>query len=83
MIRTRLQNDLKRIFNQLKKTIIWVTHDMAEAAFFGHEIVLMKDGRVVQQGPLAQLLENPSDTFVTEFILAQRPPEELVRWQRR
>lgn len=80
MIRARLQQDLKRIFNQLKKTILWITHDMAEAAFFGHEIVLMREGRVVQQGPVERLLRQPAEPFVTEFILAQRPPKELMEW---
>ncbi|MBI4064463.1 MAG: ATP-binding cassette domain-containing protein [Elusimicrobia bacterium] len=79
LIRARLQCDLKKVFNSLKtkKTIVLVTHDVAEAAFFGHQILLMKEGRVIQQGSAQELLHSPSDPFVTEFIRAQRPPIEL------
>ena len=49
-----------------------VTHDLAEAAFFGHEIVLLRDGRIVQRGVLEDLLNAPADPFVTRFIRAQR-----------
>ena len=72
LIRADLQTELKDIFNRLGKTVVIVTHDMDEAAFFGHSIVLMRDGRVVQQGSLQDLLEAPADPFVTEFIRAQR-----------
>ena len=72
MIRFGLQHDLKAIFGELKKTVVLVTHDMAEAAFFGDVIVLMRAGRVVQQGALDDLLGNPAEPFVGEFIRAQR-----------
>ena len=72
MIRFGLQNDLKAIFGELKKTVVLVTHDMAEAAFFGVVIVLMRSGRVVQQGTLDDLLGSPAEPFVGEFIRAQR-----------
>jgi osmoprotectant transport system ATP-binding protein len=73
MIRSRLQADLRDVFRRLRKTVLLVTHDMAEAAFLGESIVLMRDGRIVQQGTPQDLLERPSDPFVTEFIRAQRP----------
>ncbi len=73
MIRSRLQSDLREVFRRLRKTVLLVTHDMAEAAFLGESIVLMRDGRIVQQGTPQDLLERPSDPFVTEFIRAQRP----------
>lgn len=76
MIRAGLQEDLREIFRTLKKTVILVTHDMGEAAFFGDVIVMMREGRVVQAGGLEDLLERPSDPFVTEFISAQRSPLE-------
>jgi osmoprotectant transport system ATP-binding protein len=72
MIRSRLQTDLREAFARLKKTVVLVTHDMAEAAYLGDEIALMRDGRVVQRGTPTALLERPSDPFVTEFIRAQR-----------
>ena len=72
LIRRGLQDDLREIFRSLSKTIVLVTHDMHEAAFFGDRIVLMRDGAIVQQGDVTDLLEHPADPFVTEFISAQR-----------
>jgi osmoprotectant transport system ATP-binding protein len=72
LIRRGLQDDLREIFRSLSKTIVLVTHDMHEAAFFGDRIVLMRDGAIVQQGGVTDLLEHPADPFVTEFIRAQR-----------
>jgi osmoprotectant transport system ATP-binding protein len=72
MVRADLQTDLKRIFQALNKTVVLVTHDMGEAAFFGDLIVLLKGGRVVQEGRIEDLLQNPSDLFVSRFINAQR-----------
>jgi len=78
MIRFDLQNDLRRIFRTLGKTVVMVTHDMGEAAFFGDTIVLMRDGRIVQQGSVRDLLDTPADPFVERFIRAQRSPLEEV-----
>ena len=72
LIRRGLQDDLRDIFRSLGKTIVLVTHDMHEAAFFGDLIVLMRAGHIVQQGTIADLLERPADPFVTDFIRAQR-----------
>lgn len=74
MIRFRLQNELKSIFEHLDKTVLMVTHDMAEAAHFGGVLVLMRDGRVVQRGSPAELVRSPSEPFVEEFITAQKAP---------
>jgi osmoprotectant transport system ATP-binding protein len=72
LVRASLQKDLKEIFTQLGQTVLLVTHDLPEAAYFGHTIVLMNEGRIVQQGSLADLRERPVDPFVSEFISAQR-----------
>jgi osmoprotectant transport system ATP-binding protein len=72
LVRTSLQKDLKEIFAELKQTALLVTHDLAEAAYLGSKIVLMNEGRIVQQGSLADLRERPVDSFVWEFINAQR-----------
>lgn len=72
LVRAALQRDLKEIFQRLKQTAILVTHDLAEAAYLGDEIVLMSAGRIVQRGTLADLRERPADPFVSEFIHAQR-----------
>ncbi len=74
MIRADLQGELKGIFRTLGKTVVLVTHDMGEAAYFGGTIVLLRDGRIVQSGSLDELIDSPADPFVTDFINAQRSP---------
>jgi osmoprotectant transport system ATP-binding protein len=72
LVRAALQKDLKEIFARLQQTALLVTHDLAEAAYLGDEIVLVNEGRIVQQGSLADLREKPASPFVSEFINAQR-----------
>jgi osmoprotectant transport system ATP-binding protein len=72
MIRFELQDDLKQVFASLGKTVIIVTHDLAEAAFLAETIVLMRDGQVVQAGNLRDMVETPAEPFVEQFIRAQR-----------
>jgi len=72
LVRASLQTDLKEIFARLGQTVIFVTHDLAEAIYFGNEIALMNEGRIVQKGTITDLREKPADPFVREFINAQR-----------
>jgi osmoprotectant transport system ATP-binding protein len=72
LVRAALQKDLKEIFARLQQTALLVTHDLAEAAYLGDEIILVNEGRIVQQGSLADLREKPASPFVSEFISAQR-----------
>jgi len=72
LVRASLQKDLKEIFARLQQTVVLVTHDLAEAIYFGDEIVLMNEGRVIQKGAVTDLRDNPADPFVSEFINAQR-----------
>src|SRR5580765_351602 len=72
LVRASLQKDLKEIFARLAQTVVFVTHDLAEAIYFADEIVLMNEGRIVQQGSITDLRERPADPFVSEFINAQR-----------
>ncbi len=74
LIRVDLQADLKTIFAALGKTVVLVTHDLAEAAYLGHELLLLHEGRLLQRGALRELQEAPADPFVTRFLEAQRPP---------
>jgi osmoprotectant transport system ATP-binding protein len=74
IIRFDLQNDLREIVRRLRKTVVLVTHDLAEAAFFADAVVLMRDGAIVQQGTIDDLLHRPADPFVDRFIRAQRRP---------
>lgn len=72
IIRGDLQSDLREIFVRLNRTVVIVTHDLHEAAFFADEILLMRDGRVVQRGTIKELIDSPADPFVTQFVGAQR-----------
>jgi len=72
MIRYELQQELKALFQQLSKTVVLVTHDLPEAAWFAHHIVLLRDGHIAQQGQLNEFVEQPADAFVEQFIQAQR-----------
>ncbi len=78
LIRAELQSDLKGIFQAVGKTVVLVTHDLHEAAFFSDEILLLKAGRVVQRGTIEQLMHTPADAFVEQFIRAQRSVHEFA-----
>jgi osmoprotectant transport system ATP-binding protein len=68
LVRSELRDDLRGIFRSLGKTVIVVTHDVGEAAHLADVVVLMRDGRVVQQGPMATLSSSPADPFVAAFL---------------
>jgi len=76
--RRELQSELKEVFARLAKTVVLVTHDLHEAAWFGDEIVLMRAGHIVQRGRLEDLLSHPAAPFVTEFVHAQRADVRLA-----
>jgi osmoprotectant transport system ATP-binding protein len=71
MIRTDLQDDLKTIFVSVSKTVVLVTHDLAEAAYLGDEIVLINHGLIVQKDAFDELVRSPKDEFVKKFLDAQ------------
>ncbi|MCM2534371.1 osmoprotectant update ABC transporter ATP-binding subunit OpuFA [Neobacillus pocheonensis] len=66
--REKLQDDLLEIQRKLKKTIVFVTHDMQEALKLGDRICLMKDGEIVQIGTPNEFLTSPANDFVCEFV---------------
>jgi osmoprotectant transport system ATP-binding protein len=74
--RFELQQHLKQIFSYLQKTVLLVTHDMREAAYLGSEIILMRQGRIVQKGSFEDLMQHPQEPFVTSFIQSQKHPSE-------
>lgn len=76
LIRRDLQNDLKDIFRSLGKTVLMVTHDIGEAAYFGDTIVFLRDGKIIQSGNIDDLVKRAADPFITRFINAQRSPLE-------
>ena len=70
--RVELQNEFLKIQQEIRKTIIFVTHDIYEAIKIGDKIALMKQGRLVQYAPPADLLYRPKDEFVAGFVGADR-----------
>jgi osmoprotectant transport system ATP-binding protein len=76
MVRAGLQTELREIFQSLGKAVVLVTHDIGEAGYFGDEVVLMRQGRIVQRSPFSDLLDKPADPFVSRFVNAQRSPLE-------
>src|SRR6202158_79055 len=72
LIRRSLQQELKSIFQRLGKTVLLVTHDLGEAVYLAEQITLLHEGRVVQAGSYRDLLLQPANPFVSQFINAQR-----------
>lgn len=70
--REQLQMEMKNIQNQLKKTIVFVTHDMDEALKIADTIVVMRNGQIEQIGTPTELIESPSNHFVQNFIGVER-----------
>jgi len=75
--RSELQSSLIKIQKELKKTIVFVTHDIDEAVLLADRIVLMKDGQIVQQGEPNEILERPANKFVRDFVGADRALKRL------
>ncbi len=71
LLRAQLQDELLRLQRALVRTIVMVTHDLLEAFRLASRIVLMRDGRVLQDGSRADLLERPADPFVAHFVRTQ------------
>jgi len=76
--RAELQAHLVRVFAELCRTVVLVTHDVREAFVFGATITLLDRGRVVQQGSFADLARTPAHPFVAEFLRAQAPPPDMT-----
>jgi len=76
--RATLQEAVKRIQAQTRKTIVFVTHDIDEALKLGDQIVLMNKGRIAQQGTPQEILSQPQNTFVEGFIGGTAPHLRLL-----
>ncbi|MDB5173245.1 MAG: transporter ATP-binding protein [Phycisphaerales bacterium] len=70
MVRAELQGELAGIFRRLSKTVLLVTHDVNEAAFFADQLILMRAGKIVQTGSPEDLFDRPTNGFTREFVLA-------------
>ncbi|WP_144789462.1 ABC transporter ATP-binding protein [Lysinibacillus fusiformis] len=66
--RTKLQDDLLDMQRKIQKTIVFVSHDMQEALKLGDRLCVMKDGEIVQVGAPQEIVENPVNDFVQQFI---------------
>jgi osmoprotectant transport system ATP-binding protein len=72
IIRHELQDELATIFERLAKTVVLVTHDLAEAAHLAHDLVLLHRGQVVQRGPFEAFRDAPADDYAARFVAARR-----------
>lgn len=70
--RDSLQEELKKLQKELGKTIVFVTHDMDEAIKLADQIVIMRDGKLVQTGTPDEILREPTNEFVETFIGKER-----------
>ncbi|SFL37428.1 osmoprotectant transport system ATP-binding protein [Paenibacillus sp. 1_12] len=76
--REQLQDELVRLQQEIKKTIVFVTHDMDEAIKIADTIILMKDGEIVQTGHPEHILRHPANDFVKSFIGQKRLQSQNV-----
>lgn len=73
LIRTRLQDELLDLQRDLKRTIIFVSHDLDEAFKLGGRIAIMEGGRIVQVGTPREIFSNPASDYVAEFVANMNP----------
>lgn len=72
--REQLQHDIRQLQQEIRKTIVFVTHDIDEALALGDRVCLMKEGRIIQVDTPQRLVLNPKTTFVKEFIGERKSP---------
>ena len=68
LIRRDMQDELLALQEKVQKTILFISHDLDEALKLGDRIILMKDGRVVQEGTAEQILTDPANDYVAKFV---------------
>ena len=68
LIRRQLQKEFIKLSKQLKKTTVFITHDLDEAVKVGHRIAIMRDGMVIQVGTPEEIVMNPEDDYVADFV---------------
>ena len=76
--RDRLQNDFLRLHAEVQKTVIFVTHDIDEAIKMGHRVAILRDGELVQYGTPDEILANPANEFIADFVGADRGLKRLL-----
>ncbi len=80
LIRTKLQDELLQLQAELKKTIIFVSHDLEEALKIGTHITIMEGGRIVQTGAPEDIVLRPANEYVRDFIANVNPLSVLTAW---
>jgi glycine betaine/proline transport system ATP-binding protein len=80
LIRTKLQDELLQLQAKLKKTIIFVSHDLEEALKIGSHITIMEGGRIVQTGAPEDIVLRPANDYVRDFIANVNPLSVLTAW---
>jgi glycine betaine/proline transport system ATP-binding protein len=78
LIRSQLQDELLQLQAKLNKTIIFVSHDLDEALKIGNHIAIMKDGEIVQHGNPQEIVMNPADDYVRDFVAHTNPMNVLL-----
>jgi glycine betaine/proline transport system ATP-binding protein len=73
LIRDKLQDELLSLQKTLRKTIVFVSHDLDEALKIGNRIAILEGGRIVQIGTAEDILLNPADDYVAEFVKHMNP----------
>ena len=68
LIRSELQDQLLKLQKSLKKTVVFITHDLNEAIRIGDRIAILRDGEIVQLGPPEEILSQPADNYVEAFV---------------
>src|SRR5207253_6464652 len=68
LIRRDMQNEVIRLHHDLRKTMVFITHDLAEALKLGDHVMIMRAGRVVQIGSPQELVAKPADEYVEDFV---------------
>ncbi len=94
LIRRQMQDELLELQIEIQKTILFVTHDLHEALKVGERIAIMRDGEIIQTGTPEDVVVNPSDSYVRQFVqdasptkvltartVMEQPPVLLYSWQ--
>ena len=68
LIRRQLQSEFIKLSKRMKKTTVFITHDLDEAVRVGHRIAIMRDGKVIQIGTPEEIVVNPADEYVADFV---------------
>jgi glycine betaine/proline transport system ATP-binding protein len=77
LIRRQLQDEFLQLTRAMRKTTIFITHDLDEAMRFGSRIAIMRDGKLIQVGKAREIVRNPADDYVAAFVAGISPMQIL------